>query len=114
MDSLGAIDPGPFLAKAAMERNRRVFESGDPKARQTIFLEELLRNIFLKPFLTQPSVIFNEDEEENVFFHQSAGGAIYNRIIRDLMAKELAENKSFGFNKEIIKKIEQAKGKVGE
>lgn len=110
MDSLGAIDPGPFLAKAAMERNRRIFNSGDPKARQTIFLEELLRNIFLKPFLTQPSVIFSEDDEDSEFYNQSTGGEIYNMMIRDLLAKELAENKSFGFNKEIIKKIENNKG----
>lgn len=111
MDSLGAIDPGPFLESAAMDKNRRILKNGNPEAKRMVFLEELLRNIFLKPFLTQPSAIFSdeEDEEENDIIskeNSANGGEIYNSLIRDLLAKELAQNKSFGFNKAITKRIE--------
>lgn len=111
MAGLAPIDPGAFLEYSEMDKSRRILQNGTPEAKQMVFLEELLRNVFLKSFLTQPSAIFSDDEddEDNDIIskeNSSNGGEIYNRIIRDLLAKELAQNKSFGFNKEIIKRIE--------
>lgn len=118
MAGLAPIDPSVFLEYSAMDRSKRVLQNGTPEAKQTIFMEELLKNVFLKSFFTQSSALLSDeedDEDSDIISKEntSNGTEIYNRLMRDFLAKELAENKSFGFNKEIIKRIENggAKGK---
>jgi len=111
MAGLVPIDPGAFIEYSEMNNSRRVLQNGTPEAKKMVFLEELLKNVFLKSFITQPASIFSDDEDDedkDIISKEntSQGAEIYNRLIRDLLAKELANNKSFGFNQEILKRLE--------
>ena len=108
MAGLVPIDPGAFIEYSEMNNSRRVLQNGTPEAKKMVFLEELLKNVFLKSFITQPASIFSDDvddEDKDIISKEntSQGAEIYNMLIRDLLAKNLQITSHLGLIRIFLK-----------